>query len=334
MERRQISIEIYNKIINEVPEQIIKMLPEKPENLLKYAKRKKEIKFSKNVDEHTKILMKEKLLTDEEYLKTFFYVMATTFYKKKSVKNPRIKIVAAQTGSGKSNLTAKLLRNDENYIFVDSDKYKHFRFDAKKIAEEYQVLYAFLTGPDAYDHADNIYEYAIRNKYNIIKESAPSKDNGLLNVDTEELIKNNYKISVYILAVGELNSLLSIHERYELQILRGLKTAKLTGIKRHDESYNALIPNVKEILNDKNLESINVFIRGDANNNYNPMQIFPSDKFCDIIDAIQGAREKDNNMTKIEFKKRYDLVYSQMEKRNAPQEQFNQLEEIYRRTAL
>lgn len=334
MERRQISIEIYNKIINEVPEQIIKMLPEEPEKLLKYAKRKKEIQFSKNVDEHTKILMKEKLLTDEEYLKTFFYVMAITFYNKKSVVNPRIKIVAAQTGSGKSNLTAKLLREDENYIFVDSDKYKHFRYDAKKIAEEYQVLYAFLTGPDAYDHADNIYEYAIKNKYNIIKESAPSKDNGLLNVDTEELIKNNYKISVYILAVGELNSLLSVHERYELQILHGLKTAKLTGIKRHDESYNALIPNVKEILNDKNLESINVFIRGNASNNYNPTQIYPSEKFCDIIDAIQEARKKDNNMTKIEFKERYNLVHSQMEKRNAPKEQFEQLEEIYRRTAL
>lgn len=27
----------------------------------------------------------------------------------------------------------------------------------------------FLTGPDGYDHADNIYEYAIANKYNIIK---------------------------------------------------------------------------------------------------------------------------------------------------------------------
>lgn len=44
--------------------------------------------------------------------------MAITFYNKKRVENPKIKIVAAQTGSGKSNLTAKLLREDENYIFV------------------------------------------------------------------------------------------------------------------------------------------------------------------------------------------------------------------------
>lgn len=162
--------------------------------------------------------------------------MAITFYNKKRVENPQIKIVAAQTGSGKSNLTAKLLREDENYIFVDSDKYKHFRYEAERHCKWIpRLLYPFLIRTRWYDHADNIYEYAIANKYNIIKESAPSKNKGLLNVDAEELLKNNYKISVYILAVGELNSLLSVHERYELQIIHGLKIAKLTSIGRHDE---------------------------------------------------------------------------------------------------
>ncbi len=334
MERREILKEVYNKIINEIPEQIIDMLPDRPENLLKYATRIKEVQFSKNVTESTKKLMLEKLLSDEEYLRTFFYVMAVTFYNKKKVENPEIKIVAAQTGSGKSNLTAKLLREDENYIFVDSDKYKHFRYDAKDIAREYQVLYPFLTGPDAYDHADNIYTYAIENKYNIIKESAPSPNKGLLNVDTEQLINNNYKISVYILSVGELNSLLSVHERYELQILHGLKTAKLTSVGRHDESYNALLPNVQEIIHNENLSAINVYKRGTIENDFNPIQVFPSEKFSDIMQAIQTTREEDDAQTRKKFKARYDLIYSQMKDRNAPKEQFEQLEEIYRRSAL
>ena len=334
MERREILKEVYNKIINEIPEQIIDMLPDRPENLLKYATRIKEVQFSKNVTESTKKLMLEKLLSDEEYLRTFFYVMAVTFYNKKKVENPEIKIVAAQTGSGKSNLTAKLLREDENYIFVDSDKYKHFRYDAKDIAREYQVLYPFLTGPDAYDHADNIYTYAIENKYNIIKESAPSPNKGLLNVDTEQLINNNYKISVYILSVGELNSLLSVHERYELQILHGLKTAKLTSVGRHDESYNALLPNVQEIIHNEILSAINVYKRGTIENDFNPIQVFPSEKFSDIMQSIQTTREEDDAQTRKKFKARYDLIYSQMKDRNAPKEQFEQLEEIYRRSAL
>lgn len=332
MERRKISKEVYNKIIKEIPKSIINMLPDKPENLLKYATRIKEVQFSKNVDEPTKKLMKEKLLSDEEYLRTFFFVMSITFFNKKRVEKPQIKIVAAQTGSGKSNLTAKLLREDENYIFVDSDKYKHFRYDAKDIASNYQVLYPFLTGPDGYDHADNIYEYAIDNKYNIIKESAPSKSKGLLNVDTEQLLKNNYKISVYILAVGELNSLLSVHERYELQILYGLKTAKLTSIGRHDESYEALIPNVKELVSDNRIDSINVYKRGNSTNNYEPTLVFPSERFCDIIETLQVVREEDNDNTKKEFKERYELVRKQMENRKAPKEQFEQLEEIYGRS--
>lgn len=328
MERRAISKEIYNKVIDVIPERIIEMLPDKPENLLRYATRIKEVQFSKNVTEDTKKLMLENLLSDEEYLKTFFYVMAITFYNKKSVENPEVKIVTAQTGSGKSNLTAKLLREDDNYIFVDSDKYKHFRFDAKDIANNYQVLYPFLTGPDAYDHADNIYAYAIDNKYNIIKETAPSLNKGLLNIDTEQLASRNYKISVYILAVGRLNSLLSIHERYELQILHRLKTAKLTPIARHDESYDALIPNVIEILNNKDLTGIYVYKRGDAENTFNPILVFPSKEYCDIIQAINDIREEDNKKTLKEFKKRYDLIYSQMRNRNAPKEQFKQLEEI------
>ena len=46
-----------------------------------------------------------------------------------------------------------------------------------------------------------------------------------------------------------------MHERYELQILSGLKTAKLTGLHRHNESYESLITNVQDIINnDNNIE--------------------------------------------------------------------------------
>ena len=77
--------------------------------------------------------------------------------------------------------------------------------------------------------------------------------------------------------------MLSVHERYELQIIHGLKTAKLTSVGRHDESYEALIPNVEEIKDDKRINSINVYIRGNLDNAYSPTQVFPSERFCDII---------------------------------------------------
>ena len=276
-------------------------------------------------------LMQEYLLSDEEYLKTFFYVMAITFYNKVPVENPEIAIVAAQTGSGKSNLTAKLLRKNDNYIFVDSDKYKHFRFDAQEIAKRYPVIYPHLTASDGYDHAADIYEYAIDKKYNIIKESAPSTKKGLVDLDRNVLKAKNYRISVHILAVGELNSLLSVHERYELQIIHGLKTAKLTGIPRHDESYNVLIQNVKDIEPDKDISSINIYVRGINEEGYNPKRIYPSDKFASTEEAIISARKIDNEKTIKEFEPRYSLVLEEMNKRNAPQAQYEQLEKIRER---
>lgn len=330
MKKRIINKDVYDRVIKEIPEVIIKMLPEEPEKLLKYAKRVEEIQFSDGIQDNVKQLMKEHLLSDEEYLKTFYYIMAITFYKKTPSNNPKMNIVAAQTGSGKSNLTAKILRENTNAIFVDSDKYKHFRYDAQDISKNYPLLYPFLTGPDSYDHADNVYQYAIYNKYNIIKETAPSAKKGLLGKETEELLKNNYDISVNVLAVGKLNSLLSVHERYELQIINKLKTAKLTHIERHNESYNALIKNVSDI--EKNV-NISVYRRGESKNNFEPIKIYSNDanknNYTTASEAIEIARKIDNEQTKKEFKNRYNLLIKQMNSRNAPKEQFEQLKTIY-----
>lgn len=326
MERREISNEVFKKVLNRLPEQIINMLPESPEKLLKYAKRVEEIKYGANISDDIKRLMKEYLLNDEEYLMTFYYVMAITFYNKHSVQKPEMAIVAAQTGSGKSNLTAKLLRQNSNFIFVDSDKYKHFRYDAKAIAEKYPVIYPYLTGPDCYDHAANVYQYALDNNYNIIKETAPSKNKGLIEVSEEE--EKKYKISLHILAVSKINSMLSVHERYELQITHGLKTAKLTPIKRHNESYDALIENIKDVENSKYKDSIYVYTRGLKKNKFEPNQIYPGKKYKNSVEAIEAARMTDEENTKKEFEDRYNLIKKQMDNRNAPKDQYEQLDEI------
>lgn len=328
MERRSISLETYNKIENRLPIEIVNMLPEEPVKLLKYATRVVKINIAPNINDNTAKLMEEYLLSDEEYLLTFFYVMAISFYNKKPVDSPKLTVVAAQTGSGKSNLTAKILRENENYIFIDSDKYKHYRFDAIDISNSYPLLYPFLTGPDGYDHAENIYEYAVEHKFNIIKETAPSYNKGLLGVDINKLKKYKYEISLNILAVSGLNSALSMHERYEVQILSGLKTAKLTGIHRHNESYNSLIPNIQELINNKDIAEIKIFKRGIEKEDFNPILIYPSTEYTTPIEAVEEERKKDYKETKQNLEDRYELLLRQMEKRNAPEKQYSQLEEI------
>lgn len=82
MEKREISQEVYEKIRKDIPEAIIQMLPDRPENLRKYAKRVKEVQFSKGIPDEVKQKMIAHRLSDEEYLKTFYDVMAITFYQK------------------------------------------------------------------------------------------------------------------------------------------------------------------------------------------------------------------------------------------------------------
>ena len=120
-----------------------------------------------------------------------------------------------------------------------------------------------------------------------------------------------------------------MHERYELQILSGLKTAKLTGLHRHNESYESLIPNVQDIINnDNNIEEIKVFKRGIEREDFNPILIFPSEKYKTAIEAITDERIRDLEETKKEFESRYKVLIKQMNDRNAPKEQYEQLEKI------
>jgi len=119
-----------------------------------------------------------------------------------------------------------------------------------------------------------------------------------------------------------------MHERYEQQIICKLKTAKLTGINRHNESYEALIPNVVEFQKNDKINSIQIYKRGKIKNNFNPELVYPSQLYTSCIYAIENERLNDLIDTFSEFDDRYNYILKQMEKRIAPQEQINQLDSI------
>ena len=216
--QKQISEDTLNKVLPKISNEIKSCLPDKPEYLLKYANRFVPPKIHSKVDLYTKKMMLKYVLNDEDYLLTYLSILAESFYGKSKSNNPKLYLVIGQTGSGKSNLTAEILKENHNCIVLDSDKYKSFRPDAEILATKYPTLYGFLTGIDSYEHRDNIYNYAINNSYDIIIEKAPDIKKGLINVDIEKALNRGYKIFVSVLAVGKLNSALSIHERYEGQI--------------------------------------------------------------------------------------------------------------------
>lgn len=279
--------------------------------------------------EELKILMEKYVLTEEEHLKILEDIKEKSYAGKTPVDNPEFTLVVGQTGSGKSNLTSAIYRKKDNMVIIDPDNYKAYRSDNDEIRKNYLVQYAFLTAPDSYLHRDEMIVDAMSKRYNILMEMAPSRKDGLF-VDIDELQKQGYKVEICILGVSSLNSLLSVHERYEANMLLNKTSAKLTSINRHDDSFEATNNVIRDV--QKNPQcAINVYERG-REYPFMPDMIYSSNsderRFSCPLEALMFAQQNDYRLAVPTFEKRYKTIESQMDNRNAPEEQRKQLEEV------
>lgn len=289
-------------------------------------------RIHENLPPDLKKLMEKYILPEEEHLRVLRDIKETSYAGKKPVKNPKVTIVVGQTGSGKSNLTASLYRKDGNMVIIDSDAYKAYRGDSEEILKNHLVEYAYLTAPDAYLHRDEMIVDAMDKRYNILMEIAPSQKEGLF-VDTSQLIDAGYGVEICVLGVSSLNSLLSVHERYEAKMQINDKAAKLTGIGRHDDSFEALGRVIKEAQKTPKID-INVFERG-RTYQYVPNLIYSSKsnerRFSCALEALMYTQQTDGKMTMQNFEDRYKTVKMQMNNRNAPEAQKEQLVQVWER---
>lgn len=212
-------------------------------------------------------------------------------------------------------------------VTIDSDKYKGFRRDSEEILKKHLVEYAFLTAPDAYLHRDEMIVDSISKKYNILMECATSQKEGLF-IDISKLIELGYGVEICALGVSSLNSLLSAHERYEERLQFRDIAAKLTSIARHDDSFISLSTAIKDAQNVQGV-NIKVFERG-KKYPYFPDEIYSSDsnekRFSCALEALIYAQAKDEKEVMQTFESRYNIVRTQMENRDAPIKQIEQLE--------
>lgn len=290
-------------------------------------------RIHKDLPQDLKELMKKYILSEEEHERVLEDIKEVSYNGKKTVENPKFILVAGQTGSGKSNLTASLYKKDEgNLVIIDSDKYKAFRDDSQEILKNHLVEYAYLTAPDAYLHRDEMIVDAMEKKYNILMECAPSQKEGFF-VDISKLMEAGYNVEVCVLGVSALNSLLSVHERYEAKLLLNDIAAKLTGIGRHDDSFKALGNALRDTQKTSQIE-IKIFERG-RKYPYIPNMLYSSNskerRFSCALEALIYAQRCDEKLIMNNFESRYKAVENQMENRNAPIEQKEQLEKVWER---
>lgn len=334
-ETREISEETLNELLQELNPKFISELPDTPQEILKFARRRVNPYISNNISQPLAKQMLETRQTDKEYLLTLFKSMRTTFsYGAEPSQNPTAAVLISQTGAGKTSLREAINPESQVYVIINPDLYKKFRNDAEEIRRKDRTHFGALTGIDSYDHADNIRNYAMKKGYNILIEVAPSLQQGLIGVDEKELEEHGYKIDLHVMAVGDLVSALAIHQRYEtaIYIYNGKGDTKLTDLNRHDESYMA----VDECIEGMNPERINLYIRSE-NVDIPPKKIPTEGKtITEILSVLKRERDTSNHEYVVgsgekSFMTDYQNILALMKRRGAPQEEYTQLNEIYER---
>ena len=173
--------------------------------------------------------------------------------------NKVVHFVIGQSGAGKSSITKQILKDDKNFLKIDVDEYKKFNPLSKTIYQNCPNYYGYLTGIDSYLHKKEVEQLAINNCYNIITEISPTNLSDLKN-SINLYKKNGYKIVVDIMCVSNINSLLSVHERYEKALKKKGKIVKLTDLNRAVNSYK-ILPSILNYVCLLNFAEVNLFVR-------------------------------------------------------------------------
>ena len=262
---------------------------------------------------------------------------------------PTIHIILGQTGSGKSTLAQQLLKILTNTLIIDRDIYKNFNPLSKLILQHTPTYYGHLTGIDSYLHRQAMLSTAIARKYNILIQLAPSQNNLLNNLDLKKLQDNNYKIHLHILAVSLPNILLSIHERYENQLMQNHPTPKLTDLNRALDSHNSLLnclPNLQTL----NPQNMTFYTRNYSQNNIYPplptnntttlpkkLQNFtphtiPTNNFpissSTLINFLLKLQNYDLTHSSPQYNQRITTILKLLSNRHAPPSQIHQFHQI------
>lgn len=336
---RTIEKDILDKIIPTLNPDFIKELPASPQELLKFATRRTDPVISDNITYSLGQAMLAYRLSDEDYLKVFFQVIHTTFSGKSPSDNPKASIIISQTGAGKTKLRELILEKQGNTVIVNPDLYKKYNPNIPRILQEDPTHIGALTGIDSYDHANNVRNLATTLGYSLLFECAPSEKQGLVGIDLETLQLNHYVPNFYALAVGDLPSSIAIHSRYELELKKDpfAKGVKLTDLKRHDDSYKGVI----SVLQDLPLGRVNIYRRGTVDEQLIPQDIVAENGIQmksteELLNYLRMERNRSNykyvfNRSRPNFLEDFHLIKRFMQERNAPQEQFEQLEQIYDR---
>ena len=142
------------------------------------------------------------------------------------------------------------------------------------------------------------------------------------------LKQNGFNVTVRALAVPRLESLLTVHERYEKQ-MEVLTYGRLISIEHHNKAYDG-IPAVVDKIEKSGLCTVEVYLRGDEIGK--PVKVYSSkeknERFPTARIALEEYRKSEGKETIKTAKTRVNKLRESFVKRNAKESELKQLDEL------
>lgn len=216
--------------------------------------------------EENEILNKYKL-SNEEHEDLYAIIKRTLTANAYPTNNPIAIIVGAQTGAGKTGILSysQKMFKDNNVVIINSDEIKPFHPKSEEIAKKYPELYTKITDQESNTWTSKLFEEARKEGYNLIFEGT-MKNNRIADESIAELKKLGYTVVVRGLAVCDLESRLSIYERYIAQV-RSKGWGRLVVPEHHNKTYMGMPETIKYIEENNFFDVIEIFKRGETPDN-------------------------------------------------------------------
>jgi predicted ABC-type ATPase len=185
----------------------------------------------------------------------------TSFLGTTSSSKPKLIVIAAQTGAGKSTLveTSMMEFTDGNVVTVNIDDLRayHPSFDEIVMLDDRRS--AERTHHDASTWKNRLLSRCIETQRNIVLEGVFKDTKNLIEL-VELGKKNGYEITIRVVAAHERYSIWGINRRYEKEkIVRG--HGRYVPIEYHDESYRNLSDSLEAVEAQKVADGIEVYNR-------------------------------------------------------------------------
>ena len=269
-------------------------------------------------------------LSEEEHNKIYKEIEKEVFVNSTPQDEPIAIIVGGQPGCGKGGVIAytknQVEANGKCIILITTDEYKPYHPNAIEIARKYPTEYVEIVEQDAGPWTGSIMKKAIDDKHNFIFEGTLKNDRILDRI--QELKQNGFNVTVRVLAVPRLESLLTVHERYEKQ-MEVLTYGRLISIEHHNKAYDG-IPAVVDKIEKSGLCTVEVYLRGDEIGK--PVKVYPSkeknERFPTARIALEEYRKSEGKETIKTAKTRVNKLRESFVKRNAKESELKQLDEL------